>query len=641
MSDHHGESKGHVHGPNCKHSHQQDVFQPQNKNSYGQYHGHEHENNNNGDEQGHVHTPECKHDGQSKKATLKREELHQLLQRAFEQEKMAGINDIWSAAKIGSYDSVMQFLDTDPSLLNKLDKDGRSPLHVAALGGHKDIVTELLERGADINIVNHNRFTPLHWAVVAGYISTVHFLISKGADINMRDIKGRNILHLAAENDHLDIVYYLIEIQKMVVDDLDIDDHTPLTWAAYKGSKSVVNFLLNRGANPNLQDKKGYTPLHWAAKSGHSETVVVFIENRADTQIRCNNGCTPLDLARNSGQETIVKTFDYLEKLHFLPKLLNSKEKKEQFRFFIGVILTVIYNITFIYASTYWWLIFVFVFAYFGGRYYFNLGNSFNGFPDGKYTTIWGILVATFFVEFFLYFYLLPESGFGKLFKVFFGIYFVIYVSSIFICSVVKPGFIGTKRDVENERFLKSIEAGEEFVVDSLCLTCAIIKPLRSKHCSQCGVCVSRMDHHCPWINNCVGFDNHIHFIIFLILGSTFCPLYTVYITEIIYTKMPAGIAFYNWIWHINPVHLKLFWESIAFSLFQSFLLYFQSVLISSNLTTNEDYNKQKYAQFKDKDTGKFSNPYSKGGRFQNIIEFVKRQTDWSNAYQNQNFKVS
>lgn len=52
------------------------------------------------------------------------------------------------------------------------------------------------------------------------------------------------------------------------------------------------------------------------------------------------------------------------------------------------------------------------------------------------------------------------------------------------------------------------------------CEKCNLIKPDRCHHCSICGCCVLRMDHHCPWINKCVSFTNHKFFVLFL--GYTF-----------------------------------------------------------------------------------------------------------------------
>ena len=50
-----------------------------------------------------------------------------------------------------------------------------------------------------------------------------------------------------------------------------------------------------------------------------------------------------------------------------------------------------------------------------------------------------------------------------------------------------------------------------------LCPECRIIKTARSRHCAICDRCIERYDHHCPWINNCVGIKNHNAFMLFLI----------------------------------------------------------------------------------------------------------------------------
>lgn len=53
------------------------------------------------------------------------------------------------------------------------------------------------------------------------------------------------------------------------------------------------------------------------------------------------------------------------------------------------------------------------------------------------------------------------------------------------------------------------------------CKKCDRIRPPRTHHCSVCGVCVLAMDHHCPWMNNCIGFYNYKYFYLFLFYTFT------------------------------------------------------------------------------------------------------------------------
>jgi hypothetical protein len=73
------------------------------------------------------------------------------------------------------------------------------------------------------------------------------------------------------------------------------------------------------------------------------------------------------------------------------------------------------------------------------------------------------------------------------------------------------PGILKPAEDVEFMDILKKFDASE------VCPDCKVIKTLRSRHCNVCGVCIERMDHHCSWLNNCVGVNNHNSYLFFVI----------------------------------------------------------------------------------------------------------------------------
>ncbi|XP_050836040.1 palmitoyltransferase ZDHHC4 isoform X7 [Serinus canaria] len=83
------------------------------------------------------------------------------------------------------------------------------------------------------------------------------------------------------------------------------------------------------------------------------------------------------------------------------------------------------------------------------------------------------------------------------------------------LCSRANPGTV-TK---SNAASLAKVYAydGVLFQRGLVCPTCTVEKPARSKHCSVCRTCVHRFDHHCVWVNNCIGAGNAGLFLLYLL----------------------------------------------------------------------------------------------------------------------------
>lgn len=88
-----------------------------------------------------------------------------------------------------------------------------------------------------------------------------------------------------------------------------------------------------------------------------------------------------------------------------------------------------------------------------------------------------------------------------------------------FLVTFSDPGII-TAENVDGAQKFANNEL--IFFNNRACSTCKTVKPARSKHCSVCGHCVMLFDHHCIWVNNCIGYYNYRWFMGYLLANINF-----------------------------------------------------------------------------------------------------------------------
>jgi len=191
-------------------------------------------------------------------------------------------------------------------------------------------------------------------------------------------------------------------------------------------------------------------------------------------------------------------------------------------------------------------------------------------------------------------------------------------------------GIEGSGSDEEQRRLLEQIVVEKDLPVAMrtiqgavrYCEKCCLIKPDRSHHCSVCGDCVLKMDHHCPWVNNCVAFNNYKFFVLFLLYGLVYClyvALSSLKYFIIFWTdskEVPGGRGKF----HI----LFLFFVSSMFSISLCSLLGYHIHLVLKNRTTLEAFRAPVFRHGPDKEGFSL-------GKMGNFVEIFG--DDWKKSF--------
>lgn len=143
----------------------------------------------------------------------------------------------------------------------------------------------------------------------------------------------------------------------------------------------------------------------------------------------------------------------------------------------------------------------------FDGRLSYSLGYS---------VPLIHILIVTFCVEQFIVKTIPILQKFSQPKYVYITLSIALIYISTYLTTFTSAGIVGYEQIpfTPNNQLI--------FFDDKVCTTCRLTKPARSKHCSVCNKCFALYDHHCIWVNNCIGYKNYRWFVLYLLSHINF-----------------------------------------------------------------------------------------------------------------------
>lgn len=210
-----------------------------------------------------------------------------------------------------NHEDIARYLVEKGANLNQVDKNGDTPLHIAAYNGRKDLCAFYLDHGAKLEAKNNNGFTPFLSACdgFGGHDEdkpgTRRLLMERGANVKAVDKEKRNAINLLfCKYDDFPLIYNAYPdydfLKTLVEKGVKIDNagkynDTPLLTTVYASAKEsgldkYVRDLVSLGANVNQKHKNGYTPLTMAISVENCAMVQTLLDLGANTSIKFPDG---------------------------------------------------------------------------------------------------------------------------------------------------------------------------------------------------------------------------------------------------------------------------------------------------------------------------------------------------------------